>query len=85
MYTEVLVSLAYIHVEVVDCPVVICGLTIRPVDLIHADIHGFAVDPEDIAPRCTTPARPSPRRRLPVLEPCRKAHCRGRAHPLWRT
>jgi regulator of RNase E activity RraA len=77
MSTEVLVSHAYIHVEVVDCPVVICGMTIRPGDLIHADIHGFAVIPEDIAPRLYDACKAIAAAEMPVLEPCRKAIAAG--------
>ena len=77
MSTEVLVSHAFIHVEVVDCPVVICGLTINPGDLIHADIHGFVVIPEDIAPRLYDACVGIAAAEMPVLEPCRKALAEG--------
>lgn len=77
MSTEVLVSHAFIHVEVVDCPVVICGMTINPGDLIHSDIHGFAVIPEDVAPRLYDACVGIAAAEMPVLEPCRKALADG--------
>lgn len=73
MSTEVLVSHAFIHVEAVSVPVVICGLTINPGDLIHSDIHGFVVIPEDLAPRLYDACVGTAAAELPVLEPCRKA------------
>ena len=77
MSTDVLVSHAFIHVEVIDCPVVICGLTINPGDLIHADIHGFVVIPEDIAPKLYEACVGMAEAEMPVLENCRKALADG--------
>lgn len=77
MSTETLVSHAFIHVEQIDCPVVICGQTVKPGDLIHADIHGFAIIPEDIAPKLYEACVGIADAELPVLEPCRKAIAEG--------
>lgn len=77
MSTETLVSHAFIHVEAVQTPVVICGLTINPGDLIHADIHGFAVIPEDVAPKLYEACVGIAAAEMPVLEPCRKAIADG--------
>ncbi|MGE4352499.1 MAG: RraA family protein [Oscillospiraceae bacterium] len=73
MSTVTLVSHAYIHVEAIDCPVVICGLTIKPGDLIHADIHGFTIIPEEVAPKLYDACVAIAEAEMPVLEPCRKA------------
>lgn len=77
MSTEILVSHAFIHVEAVSVPVVICGMTINPGDLIHADIHGFAVIPEAIAPRLYDACVAIANAEMPVLEPCRAAIAAG--------
>ena len=43
---EVLISHAYIHMVEAGTAVDICGMTVRPGDLIHADSHG-AMDAEE--------------------------------------
>ena len=45
------VSHAYVHVVEAGLPVVVGGLEVRPGDLIHADQHGVATIPLDIADR----------------------------------
>lgn len=47
--TEVLVSHANIHVEAVNCPVIIREQLINPSEIIHVDRHGFAVIPVEKA------------------------------------
>lgn len=42
---EVLISHAYIHMVEAGTAVDICGMTVRPGDLIHADAHGAIVIP----------------------------------------
>ena len=46
---EVLVSHAYVHQVEVGIPVTVGGLTVRPGDLLHADLHGCIAIPHDIA------------------------------------
>ena len=46
---EVLISHAYIHMVEAGTAVDICGMTVRPGDLIHADAHGAIVIPQEIA------------------------------------
>ena len=46
---EVLVSHAYVHQVEVGIPVTVGGLTVRPGDLLHADLHGCIAIPRDIA------------------------------------
>jgi len=43
------VSHAYVRLESIGEPVHICGLTIRPGDVVHADQHGVLLIPRDIA------------------------------------
>jgi regulator of RNase E activity RraA len=45
------VSHAYVHVVEAGLPVVVGGLEVRSGDLIHADQHGVASIPLDIADR----------------------------------
>ena len=46
---EVLVSHAYVHQVEVGVPVTVGGLTVRPGDLLHADLHGCIAIPHAIA------------------------------------
>jgi 4-hydroxy-4-methyl-2-oxoglutarate aldolase len=46
---SVMVSHAYVHMVDFGTPVTIGGLEIRPGDLVHADVHGVQVIPEEIA------------------------------------
>ena len=46
---EVLVSHAYVHQVEVGVPVTVGGVTVRPGDLLHADLHGCIAIPHDIA------------------------------------
>jgi regulator of RNase E activity RraA len=43
------VSHAYVRLESVGGPVEVCGLTVRPGDLLHADQHGVLLIPTEIA------------------------------------
>jgi len=47
--SSVCVSHGYAHFEALHVPVRVGGLTIRPGDLIHADVNGIVVIPADIA------------------------------------
>jgi regulator of RNase E activity RraA len=46
---SVLVSHAYVHLEEWGTPVVVGGLTIKPGDLLHGDLHGVLHIPHEIA------------------------------------
>jgi len=70
--TCVLVSHAYVHIEDLDCPVKIGGLTIRPGDLLHADKHGVIMIPEEIAPDVAEACRKAQWAEEPVIQGCRK-------------
>ena len=41
-------SHGFVHVRELNTPVTICGMTVRPGDLVHADRHGAVVVPEDV-------------------------------------
>ena len=71
--TEVMVARGNTHIEEYGCPVVVCGLEIKPGDLIHADRHGAVIIPNEIADRVAAACRDMQRAELAVLEPCRKA------------
>lgn len=47
----ILVSHAYAHVVEVGAPVTVGGLTVRPGDLLHGDMHGVTSIPIEIAER----------------------------------
>lgn len=72
-----LVSHAYIHLEAVACPVEVGGLTIRPGDLLHADIHGVAVIPVAVAPHLAAACRAAQDAEMPVIGNCRKHFAAG--------
>ena len=75
---EILVSHAYNHLESYDCTVDICGLTINPGDLIHADIHGAIVIPHEIAPYLAEACRKYRESERILLDPCEDAIKNGR-------
>lgn len=60
---EVLISHAYIHMVEAGTAVDICGMTVRPGDLIHADAHGAIVIPQEIAGQLAGGLRPGHGRR----------------------
>lgn len=68
----ILVSHAYVHLEAYDCPVRVGGLTVRPGDLLHADKHGVALIPQEIAPVLAEACRKAQWAEEPVIEGCRK-------------
>ena len=45
------------HLVAHNCPVQICGMTVLPGDLIHADCHGAVVIPAEAAPRLAEACR----------------------------
>jgi regulator of RNase E activity RraA len=74
-----LVSHAYIHLEAVECPVEIGGVTVRPGDLLHADIHGVALIPAVVAPHLADACRAAQDAETPVIGNCRKHFAAGDA------
>lgn len=71
--THVMVARAHSHIAETKCPVVICGLTINPGDLIHADRHGAVIIPAKAAPTLADACRRVSAAELAVLTPCREA------------
>jgi 4-hydroxy-4-methyl-2-oxoglutarate aldolase len=71
--TDIMVARAESHLVDRNCPVEICGMTVHPGDLIHADRHGATVIPADVAPLLAEACRKVIKAELCVLEPCRKA------------
>lgn len=74
---EVLISHAYIHMIEAGTTVDICGMTVRPGDLIHADQHGAIVIPEEIAGDLAEACVRAMDAENALLEPCREAIARG--------
>ena len=66
-----LVSHAYVHVETVNEPVEVGGLTIRPGDLLHADRHGVALIPGSVAPYLADACRAAQDAEVPAISNCR--------------
>ncbi|MDR0589571.1 MAG: RraA family protein [Spirochaetaceae bacterium] len=75
--TDIMVARAESHVVDHNCPVEICGLTISPGDLIHADCHGAVVIPAEAAPMLADACRRVSNAERFVLEPCREAIRKG--------
>lgn len=70
---EVLISHAYIHMVEAGTAVDICGMTVRPGDLLHADAHGAIVIPEKIAGELTEACLRAIDAENALLLPCRAA------------
>ena len=75
---EVLISHAYIHMVEAGGMVEVCGMTVQPGDLIHADCHGAIVIPHEVAPRLAAACRQAVDAEEALLLPCRKALEEGR-------
>jgi len=73
----ILVSHAYVHVEEVDCTVNVCGLTVKPGDLLHADKHGVVLIPQEIAPELAEACRKAQWSEEPVIQGCRERFATG--------
>jgi regulator of RNase E activity RraA len=71
--TGIMVARAESHLTDRNCPVRICGMTVNPGDLIHADRHGALTIPAEAAPHLAEACRRVAQAELFVLEPCRKA------------
>lgn len=77
-----LASHAYVHLEAIDCPVEVGGLTVPPGALLHADQHGVALIPAEVAPHLAEACRAAQHAEEPVLENCRKHVAAGDADPV---
>jgi regulator of RNase E activity RraA len=71
--TCIMVARAESHIIDTNCSVRICGMTVRPGDLIHADLHGAVVISEEAAPKLAAACRRVSEAELCVLDPCREA------------
>lgn len=71
--TQIMVARGNTHVDMWNCPVEICGLTVMPGDLIHADVHGAVIIPHEIAREAAEACRAAQKAELAVLTPCREA------------
>jgi regulator of RNase E activity RraA len=76
--TDIMVARAESHLVDHNCPVRICGMTVNPGDLIHADCHGVLVIPPEAAPRLAEACRRVSDAELFVLDPCRQAIKNGK-------
>jgi regulator of RNase E activity RraA len=64
-------SHAFVHVEAIDVPVEVHGMSVSPSDLIHADRHGAVVIPADLASRLPDAIDLCLRREAPLLAAAR--------------
>jgi regulator of RNase E activity RraA len=71
--TELMVARAESHIIAHACPVTISGMEVNPSDLIHADLHGAVVIPQEAAPDLAKVCRQVTEAELYVLAPCRQA------------
>jgi regulator of RNase E activity RraA len=67
---HVAVSHAYAHVVEVAAPVKVGGLTIRPGDLIHGDVHGVLRVPAEVADRIPAIAARQKARERRIIDYC---------------
>lgn len=75
---EVLVSHAHVHLIESGTVVTVCGMTVRPGDLIHADYHGAIVIPAEIAKKIAGACKRAVEAEDALLNPCRRAIEAGR-------
>jgi regulator of RNase E activity RraA len=65
-------SHAFVHVEAFDVTVTVHGMTVRPGDLIHADLHGAVVIPLEAAPKVPKAAAAIVRREAHLIAASRR-------------
>lgn len=70
---EILISHAYVHMVEAGTAVDICGMMVRPGDLLHADCHGAIVIPHEIAGELAAACERAVDAENALLEPCRSA------------
>ncbi|MCX7787920.1 MAG: RraA family protein [Spirochaetes bacterium] len=68
----VLVSHAYVHLEAVQCPVHVGGITVEPGTIVFADKHGVIQIPFQVVPYLPDACRAAQEAEYPVLQNCRK-------------
>ena len=62
----------FVHVTELDVPVTIFDLTIQPGELIHADLHGAVVIPDDVLPKLGNAIESLLSTEQIILEPARQ-------------
>lgn len=67
-------SHAFVHVTDFDCSVELCGLSVKPGDLVHADRHGAVVVPTDVVETLAKAIETLLTNEAIVLEPARGDH-----------
>lgn len=60
-------SHAYVHLDGFGKDVCVAGMTVRPNDLVHADMHGAVIIPVDAAPKLLDAVKLCERREEPIL------------------
>jgi regulator of RNase E activity RraA len=65
-------SHAFVHVVEIGVEVTVCGMIVKPYDLIHADRHGAVVIPHDLAAKVPEAAALVARKERVVIEASRK-------------
>lgn len=76
--TEILISHAYIHMVEAGGTVEVCGMTVSPGDLVHADVHGAIVIPHEIAPQLAAACARAVDAENALLLPCKEALEQGK-------
>ncbi len=66
-------SHAHVHVRDIDCTVNVFGLSVSPMDLIHADRHGALIIPKEVAPELENGIKDLIKTEEIILKPARKA------------
>ena len=66
----VCVSHAYVHIVDFGKPVQIAGVTIKPGDLLHGDMHGVCIIPNEVADRVADACAEVERMERPMIELC---------------
>lgn len=65
-------SHAFVHVVAIDVEVTVCGMAVKPGDLVHADRHGAVVVPHDLAAKVPEAAALVARKERLVIEASRR-------------
>jgi len=69
----VLISHGYVHLEAVQCPVHVEGITVEPLAIVFADKHGVVLIPEEVVPYLPEACRAAQEAEYPVIHNCREA------------